>query len=143
MVKLAAKEFSRRPNPWVHPREPGALFVQSIPQKNWGKMMLEDAEDVGFLRLDEARREVLFEGDKERWRIPAASIAQCAVAVRVIGQGSHGETKVYYVILRANIPGGLFEAPLKERNGTGKFLAGRRKMAAERLFEDIRRIQTA
>jgi hypothetical protein len=88
--------------------------------------------------VDKARREVVFEGDKERWRIPAAAILSCEVEFFVEGRGSHAATKIYYVVLRARHPAQFWEAPIRERTGTGIFRAGRRKKAAERLCESIR-----
>ena len=41
--------------------------------------MLETASDVGFLRLDSARGLLLFEGDKERYWVPAGAILSCEV----------------------------------------------------------------
>jgi hypothetical protein len=103
-------------------------------------MMLETASDAGFLKVDAQRREILFEGDKERFRIPAEAITHCALEFYIEGQGTHAATKIYYVVLRANRPNEFWEVPLRERRGTGKFGAGKRKKSAERLFASIQQI---
>src|SRR5262249_50755729 len=51
-----------------------AFFVQHIPRKKWDVSIGENASDVGLLLLDYRRRVLLFEGDAERWVIPARSI---------------------------------------------------------------------
>jgi hypothetical protein len=137
LLKKLRLEFSRRPNCTVDPNDPEALFVEIVPKLNWGRMMLDNASDVGFLVLDRRRKEILFEGDKERWRIPAESITHCGLEVYVQGQGTHAATKIFFVVLRAQRSGEFWEAPIRERSGTGKLRAGRRKKAAFQMFETI------
>jgi len=140
LLKVVRREFARRTGCVVEPTEPDALFVEIVPKLNWGKMALENASDVGFLFVDKARREILFEGDKERWRIPAAAVLSCDVDYFVEGQGTHGATKLFYVVLRARRPGQFWEAPIRERSGTGMFRSARRKKAAERLCASIQNL---
>lgn len=139
LLKVVRREFARRTGCVVDPHDPEASFVEVVPKLNWGKMTLENASDVGFLRIDKSRREVLFEGDRERWRIPAAAIISCEVDFFVEGQGTHAATKVFYTVLRARRPGQFWEAPIRERSsGTGIFRSGRRRKAAEGLCASIR-----
>jgi len=141
LLRRARAEFARRPKCLVDPNDPDALFTEIVPKLNWGRMMLETATDAGFLKVDPQRREILFEGDKERFRIPAEAITYCAVEFYVEGQGSHAATKIYYVVLRANRPNDFWEVPIRERRGTGKFGARKRKKSAERLFASIQQIR--
>lgn len=143
LLKVLRREFGRRAKCLVKPDDPDALIVEIVPKLNWGKLAWKTARDVGFLRLDKAGREILFEGDKERWRIPAAAITYCEVEFFVEGQGTHGATKIFYTVLRARHPGEFWEAPICERGSTGIFQSGRRKKAALRLCEAIREIQGA
>ena len=46
-------------------REPETVFIVVVPRKNWRKTMIEDAEDAGFLKID--NNQLLFEGGTERW----------------------------------------------------------------------------
>ena len=57
---------------------PGSVFefVDIIPRHNWGKMMMENATDIGFLQMDSRRRQLIFEGDRERYWIPVESILE-------------------------------------------------------------------
>jgi len=143
LLKVIKREFARRTKCLVEPNDPDALVVEIVPKLNWGKLAWETARDVGFLRVDKARREVLFEGDRERWRIPAAAITYCEVEFFVEGQGSHAATKIFYTVLRARHPTDFWEAPIRERGGTGIFRSGRRKKSAMRLCEAIKEIQGA
>src|SRR5262249_46337987 len=54
--------------------DPEAFFVQIIPRENWTVIMGENAADVGLLKVDRKHRELRYEGDVERWTIPAESI---------------------------------------------------------------------
>jgi len=141
-LRRTREEFSRRPKCLVDPNDPEALFTEIVPKLNWGRAMLETASEVGFLKVDVSRREILFEGDKERFRIPAEAITYCALEVFVEGQGTYATRAIYYVVIRANRPNQFWEVPLRERHGTGKFGGGKRKQSAEKLFAAIQQIRS-
>jgi len=117
-------------------------FVEIVPKTNWGKFMLDNASDVGFLRVDLQRREVLFEGDQGRFRLPAEAITGCGVEYYVQGEGTAGATKMYFVVLRADQATGLWEAPIRERGGTGLFTSRRRLRRMTALAEAVNRIRS-
>jgi len=132
-------ELARRSGVLVEPDDPDALFVEVVPKLNWGKAMLDNASDIGLLVVDKARRELRFEGDKERWRVPAESVTSCEVEKYVHGQGA-GTTRVFYVVLRATRREGFWEVPIRERRGHG-LLSAKRKKLAYRLAAAIEEIR--
>src|ERR1700730_16391160 len=67
-------EFQNRPDSVVDLTNPDAILIEVVPRRNWGKLTLENAEDQGFLCVDTERRQLLFEGDKNRYRIPAEAV---------------------------------------------------------------------
>ncbi len=79
MLAVCRRILGRRTDRIVNINDPDAMFVESVPRKNWGRAMLETADDIGFLRIDAQRREILFEGDRERIRIPADAILSCDI----------------------------------------------------------------
>jgi hypothetical protein len=102
-----------RPDPAVDPDDPEAVPVQVIPRAHWGRVMLENATDAGFLKLDPARRLILFEGDRQRWRIPAAAVTALRVEEFVIGPMDPHESNVHpMLVLTATVDGEPWEAPL-------------------------------
>jgi hypothetical protein len=103
--------------------------------------MLNNASDVGLLVVDQQKREIRFEGDKERWRIPAAAITYCQLEVFVQQQG-HAKSRMFYAVLRANHRAGFWEAPIRPRGKRGLF-SGKRKKAAQQLVDAIQKIQGA
>ncbi len=131
-------EISRRQDVIVDPNDPAARFVEIVPKLNWNKVMLDNASDIGLLVADPVRNEIRFEGDRERWRLPAASITNATLEHYVHGNGA-GKTKMFYVVLRASRPDGFWEAPLRERHATGLFSSKRKKIAAK-LLADIQTI---
>jgi len=68
------ERIDRRPDAVVKADDPDAFYVQIIPRENWTISMGENASDMGLLRVDPARRELRYEGDLERWVVPAESI---------------------------------------------------------------------
>lgn len=73
-LRWLRERIERRTDPVVRSDDPAALFVQVIPRGNWRVIMGENASDVGLLVLDWERRELRYEGDLERWVIPAEAI---------------------------------------------------------------------
>lgn len=139
--KVLRRELERRTSLMVDLNDPDALFVEYVPKINWGKLMLDNASDAGPLVVDQQKREIRFEGDKERWRIPAAAITYCEFEFFVQQQG-HAKSRMYYAVLRANHRGGFWEAPIRPRGKLGPF-SGRRKKATRQLFEAIQKIRGA
>jgi hypothetical protein len=137
--KKFKSELARRTGVLVQPDDPDALFVEIVPKLNWGKTMLDNASDIGLLLVDKGRREIRFEGDKERWRVPGASISGNDVECYTHGQGA-GATKYYYVVLRATRREGFWEAPVRERRGAG-LLSSKRKKLADQLAAAVQEVR--
>jgi hypothetical protein len=135
------RELARRSGLFVEPNDPDAVFIEIVPKLNWGKVMLDNASDIGLFVVDKMRKELRFEGDKERWRIPAGSITGCQIEYFVHGQGA-GAQKLYYLVLRATRKEGFWEAPIRERRGSG-LLSSKRKKAAKQLAVKIQEILPA
>jgi hypothetical protein len=100
-------------------------------------MMLDTATDVGFLLVDAAHREVLFEGDHERIRIPVGAILSCKVEQTIIGDPSLEGMKYYFTVIRARHASGPRELPFAYRGDLGT-LARRPGTTAVALRDRIR-----
>jgi hypothetical protein len=114
--RLARRKFRERPDLLVDPEDPDALFVEVIPRRNWNRLMIDSADDIGFLSVDPRRGFILFEGDKERYRIPKAAVISCDVEAIPVGEGNAGISDHYMVVLRARVGDALWEAPLARRH---------------------------
>ena len=62
MLRQTRHAFELRPNPAVDMNDPDLFFVDIIPRINWGKPMMENATDIGFLQLDKSPAQAAFRG---------------------------------------------------------------------------------
>ena len=138
----ARRAIADRPDPFVYPDDPDAFFVQMIPRKNWGRIMLENADEVGFMRLHEDRGVILYEGDRERWAIPRESVVSCELEAFDIGPSDPNIGPAYWlVVLKVNADGRVWEVPLTVRPvKLVKLTPTTRRLDAERLRKCIRRV---
>jgi hypothetical protein len=137
----AKNEIRSRPDWIVDPDDPEAHFVQIVPRCNWGRIMLETATDHGFLKIDENRREILFEGDKERYRIPGRAVISCDVEQIVYGEGTAGRMIQYTTVLRAHTATGIWENPIGQRGDFGTLGAKKRLRLARELRDKMLSVQ--
>lgn len=128
------RHVRERPDALVSPDELGVVAVEVIPRCNWNRAMLENATDIGFLKLDPEARELRFEGDRERYRIPADRLGPCSVEA-ICGRGADA---VYGVVVQADVGGRYRDLPLNPLAG----LAGRnRAEKAEALCQQIEQLR--
>ncbi len=133
LQRRARAAVKARPDEIVDPDDPDALFVDIVPRAHWGKMMIENATDVGFLAVDDARRELRFEGDCERLRIPAAAILACWVQEDTIAAGTTGAISYAMLAVRVRAGKGVRELPFVPRGTIAKFGAAKRTARMEAL----------
>jgi hypothetical protein len=130
----AARVLRRRPHRLVDPDDRDAFFVDIVPRKNWYRLMLENAEDIGFVKIDFTRRQLLFEGDHHRYRIPADAIESATVEQFAPGQGS---IVFFALVVRAQVAGAPWEAPICVRSIRAILPAKHREIAARELHSRI------
>ena len=107
------KVLGSRTEPFVDPADAEARWVEVIPRAHWVKAMAQNASDVGVLKVDRQRGAILFEGDRERWAIPAESVLSCEVETfTALGQEPNHLNVYSVVVLAANVDGRPWEAPL-------------------------------
>jgi hypothetical protein len=136
---LSRQSLAQRRNKWVDPDRPSDLptyFVQVVPRKNWGRPMWETAVDTGFFQIDARRRELRFEGDVERFRIPIAALTSCELENY---SRSAGTTRLQYcvVVLRGKTASGLWEAPISLRQTKWFVPANHRQQTAAEILSQI------
>jgi hypothetical protein len=139
--RSAGREFSQRPEVVVDPADPNAIFVDVTPREHWTKSnwMLETAGDVGFLRIDKTYRMLVFEGDKERYWIPAASIISCEVEQVEPPSSFMAQTDSYphfVVVVKAGHRDGPWEAPFSVRHDPHGSFRGRSHQARARELQE-------
>jgi hypothetical protein len=136
----ARNEVRMRPDPLVNPDDPAAIFVEIVPRAHWGKAMLDTATDVGWILVDEVRHELLFEGDRERYRIPAGAILSCEVEQIAVGQGTSSPIITYATVIRVQCPSRTLEVPVLYRGDMGSLGANKRLKRAREFRDKIQSI---
>jgi hypothetical protein len=130
LYRAACRHFRSRPDLLVDPDDPEAIFVEVVPRRNWARAnrMLETASDVGFLKIDAERGLLLFEGDRERYQIPAGAVLGCEVEQVEPPNSFTTQTDHYphfMAVVRANHPDGPWEGPMAVRHDALGIFAGR------------------
>gem|GEM_PF-6731449 len=140
---IAAREIKRRPDAIVQ-ADADSVFVDIVPRENWNKMMFKSAADTGFLVVDAMRREIRFEGDKERYHIPADALLSCEVEKSVFSSTAKPTAPGYFmVVLRAQSASGTWEAPVSPRGLNSVFNSKGRLRAANMLKAKIKALKPA
>lgn len=100
-LRWLRQRIEQRADAIVDARDPDAYFVQHIPRKNWDVTIGENATDVGLLLLDHRNGLLKYEGDAERWIIPAESI--CSFRLESFTPGSAAEVVSRYTVVMLRI----------------------------------------
>ena len=127
---IARWAFSRRADVLVGPDNPEAVFVDIIPRSHWGEAMLEPATDMGFFAIDYDRRELLFEGDIKRYRIPFEAIGSCQLEEYSLGYEQWKADVHFVTVLTVETATGPREIPL-----AGRHLEFQSRRATERRLQ--------
>jgi hypothetical protein len=140
LYQSACDNIGSRPENLVSPDDPDAIFVEVVPRTNWVKATPKYAyaSDVGFLSIDLERGLLLFEGDRERYLIPAGAILGCEIEPANGFQRAGDSTWRYLAVVRANHPSGTWEAPLAIRYDARHVFNGKtHRERAEELRERV------
>ena len=78
--------------------------------------MLEPASDIGFFAIDQKRRELLFEGDIKRYRIPFEAVQSCQIEEYSLGYEQWKADVHFVTVLTVETATGPRELPLAGRH---------------------------
>lgn len=138
--KLIRRAFAGHRDPLVRPGSPGSMQIEIVPRQNW-RIMLQTATDIGFLRLDRESPGLLFEGDQERMRIPAAAIVKTELLSFALGQEAN--TQYWLAGITIRTPTGLRELPIGPRTAESQMRPGHRRGLAEELLAEVNELRQA
>lgn len=113
---VARRSFARRTNPLVRFENSDALFVDIVPRSNWGRTMMEPATDTGLFGINDSTRELLFEGDSKRYRIPFDAVTGCNVEAIRLDADEWGNDLYFATVLSFETATGPREVPLAGRH---------------------------
>lgn len=105
-----ARALSRRLDPLVAPGDPAAIVAEMKPREQWRKDFPGGQTNLGLMLVEEDRQIIAFEGDRERYWIPAEAI----VGAHLESAAEHlpGPTTPWAVVLRVRLGDGVWELPL-------------------------------
>ena len=129
---VARRALEGRPDLLVRTDGAECDFVDFLPRSHWGQNMLEPATDIGFFAIDSARRELLFEGDSKRYRIPFGAVTSCQVEDYVMGREQWDADRHFVTVINVETANGPREIPL-----AGRHLAFRARRAPERRAQAL------
>ncbi|MGQ0636242.1 MAG: hypothetical protein ACT4QC_16635 [Planctomycetaceae bacterium] len=139
--RVAQRVFATRTNPLVNVNDPEAEFVDIVPRANWRTNMLEQATDVGLWKIDQSRREFLFEGDSKRYRIPFSAVVSCDVDEMKLDADDWGTDLAFATLLTVDTRNGAREIPLCGKHLSFGWRRLRQRLAQAEVF--FGRIQEA
>jgi hypothetical protein len=130
---LIRRAVAERPGPLVAADDPRAVFAEMSPRRLWAQGSAKCGEyNQGLLLVDDGRGMLLFEGDYERYSIPAAAVLACDV--EVLSGMAATTAALYAVVLRVRLGGGVWEFPffplagIEGRNNWERATALRRRV---------------
>jgi hypothetical protein len=140
-VGVGKRRLGVRPNALFGPNEEGLMPVEVFDRKAWTSVICKSI-DFGFLQIDPRSRVLLFEGDKNRWHLPASSLTRCRIEEAHVGsEGNAQAEKRYYVALSVDCDGEEWEVGLiPTRSQFGHDGKDARYARARALFEQLEEV---
>ena len=132
MLRQTWSAFEYRPSPAVDLKNPDLFFVDIVPRINWGKQMMENASDIGFLELNAAKRELIFEGDREHYGSPPSRFSKSSMsfgASRCSTRVQSSPNLNHLVVVRAMTADGAWETWFSRRQNTFKMRTANQRLA--------------
>jgi hypothetical protein len=99
-----------RTDPLIRADDERALFAMVVPRQYWEALRNAPLGefDHGLVRVDLDSQAILFEGDRERYWIPAAAILDCSFESLVVARES---SALAAVVVQARMGTGIWEFP--------------------------------
>jgi hypothetical protein len=133
---VATSVLGERASSLVPVNDESALFLEILPRSSWDR--LGPAADLGFFRINGEKRELQFEGDAKRYRIPFSAVQSCEVEAIRLGSDQWGTDLYFATVLDVNTANGSREIPLHTKQLTfQKRRMAQRQAEAEALCAAI------
>jgi hypothetical protein len=132
------QEIGRRPDPLVDAADPEAIYVSLIPRESFAKVQLTMSSDLLLLKIDQRGRQLVLEGDSDRYRIPAGAIALCQTQCFFHPMDAQRHNQLWMVRLMIQVDDGQRELLLSIGNISWRPMTNaRRQQIAEEAWERI------
>lgn len=135
------KTVLQRHDAIVNPNDPQAWLVDVRPREKWAKLALLDCSDIGYIKVDAASDRILFEGNQERWKIPANSLRRIEVEsyLMPMSDAAQRSSEQCLVVLSGRDGASEWERPVAPMRLEWNKLHGRgeARRVADQLFDEI------
>jgi hypothetical protein len=133
------EEIAQRPDVLVHPDDPDALYVSLVPRDSFTTVKMTMSSDLLFLKIDRPRRQILLEGDADRYRIPAGAVLACEPQMFFHPMDAQRRNELWKVRLLVRVEQGELELLLS--TGTTRFTPTTNEVRHQRAEDLCRQIR--
>lgn len=137
LIGAARKRVQARSASLIKSFDEKNVSVELIARDTWANLTPK-VHDFGFLHVDSPKRQILFEGNKERWIVPFGAVRLCKIEEVQYGTGGEsatGELRCYVVVIFQKETG-PFEIGMRVADkDIGKNTDTRRMRKAVELYE--------
>ena len=120
------------------------LFTVELFDREKWTSVVANSDDFGFMQIDRSRRLLTFEGNKNRWTLPASAISAFRLEESIVGsEGNASPEKRYYVVVKARQDEGDWETGMiYTRTESGADGPEQRHARSQLLFTQLAEILT-
>jgi hypothetical protein len=138
MIRVAKSVMATRRDSLFREREEDLIPVEVFDRAAWTSTIVKSV-DFGFLRVDLRDRVLKFEGNKNRWDIPATALTTCRIEEAKVGSEASQNVEIrYYVVIAVNHNGEPWEAGMiHTRTELGNDGKEQRYARAQALFQRV------
>jgi hypothetical protein len=98
LINMGRKSLRTRLDPLVDADDEAVFAVSLYSRESWTKVISKEA-DFGFLQFNRRKRALVFEGNKERWVIPATALTVLRVEEAGVGKEGSAPTEIRYFVV--------------------------------------------
>jgi hypothetical protein len=138
------EEIAQRPDVLIRHDDPDAAYVSLIPRDSFVTIKATMSSDLLLLKIDRPHRQILMEGDSDRYRIPAGAVEDCKPQMFFHPMDAQHRTEIWMARLVVRFEQGSRELLIS--TGTTRFTPttnDRRHQRAEDLCQQIRKLSAA
>jgi hypothetical protein len=141
LIRVGQNRLRVRPNSLFNADAYGLIPVEVYDRTAWTSLFSKSV-DFGFLQLDPRDRMLRFEGDKQRWNLPAAALTTCRIEEAHVGsEGNQQAEKRYYVVISVEHDGQPWEAGMiRTRTRFGNDGRDQRYALARELLGELEQV---
>src|SRR5262249_29252449 len=133
------QEIGERSDIRVDPADPDGMYVSIIPRESFTRVKMTMASDLLLLKLDAHKRQILMEGDSERYRIPAGAISVCEPQRFFHPLDKQQSNQLWMVRLMVRVERGMQELLISLGNTSFRPMTNdRRRVRAEEMCQAIK-----